>query len=148
MTVKKQGWKDEIRTSLLKEDWALSGPKRPVKVIAFDRMLNPPLIRGYFTLAKFLFGRMPREIEQILGLKADTLKSGAFVYDFSRLPQISEYEYDLTARYPGGLALTPGNSEYPEGDDKVHQWQLKQGVAIAAGKVVRLKPDEKFTITG
>lgn len=144
MTVKKQGWKDEIRTSLQKEDWALGGPKRPVKVIAFDRMLNPPLIRGYFTLAKFLLGRMPREIEQILGLKADTLKSGAFVYDFSRLPQISEYEYDLTARYPGGLALTPGKFRV----SRRGRQSSPVVIAIAAGKVVRLKPDEKFTITG
>jgi hypothetical protein len=38
-----------------------------------------------------------------------------------------EYEYEMTALFPGGLAFSPAhnNPEHPSGSPKMHQWNIK-----------------------
>jgi hypothetical protein len=64
-----------------------------------------------------------------------------------RLPLAHEYEYELTARYPGGLAFHPiHNSVYPEGDAAVHQWKVKDEIQIPVDtrNFLELKPGQRF----
>ena len=88
---------------------------------------------GYFTLGKHLVGKTPDAIEKDLGLPRGFLEHGARLYKFSRLPQTTEYEYELTAEYPDGLVDRgpfPRKIYYPPGSPKVHQWRILQGKRI------------------
>ena len=85
---------------------------------------------GYFTLGKYLLGKSAAQIEFDLGLPRGFLKHGARLYKFTRLPHISEYEYELTADHPDGTADMgpfPKKVYYPEGSPKVHQERVPEG---------------------
>jgi hypothetical protein len=103
---------------------------------------------GYITLGKFLIGKTPEQIVAALGLKAIEFTNGARIYKFARLPQSSEYEYDLTAQFPGGLAYIPGLSDpsYPSGSRKILQWKIRTGVQIPVDAIhfLELKPGHAF----
>lgn len=97
---------------------------------------------GYFTLGKYLLRKTPKEIEKDLGFPSDFLKHGARLYKFTRLPQMSEYEYELTADHPDGLADQgpfPRKIYYPPGSRKIKQWR------ILKGKIIPVDP-EYFTV--
>jgi hypothetical protein len=141
-----QGWDRDIRDGIRNEPWNLSGPNRPIKV----RPRSAPQVRvasGYFTLGKFLVGRTPAQIEADLGLKRALLTEGAFIWRFSRPPRISEYEYELTAAFPGGLSFNPGHSDpdYGPGRGFLHQWSPKPGVNIPVRpRPIELLPGERL----
>lgn len=103
---------------------------------------------GYITLAKFLLGRTPPQIESGLGLPLRYLAHGAMIYRFLRLPMAHEYDYELTARYPGGLAYNPAHSnpDYPPGSGGIHQWAIKDGVylPVDTANVIELGPTNQF----
>lgn len=138
------------------ERWSLHGWTRLVKVVALSAEARKfpqeasavDRLYGYIAVAKDIHGRTPSEMEQILGFQSGTFKDGVTVYSFRRLPQISEYEYELTADNPNGLAENPATSnvEYPPGSAKVHQWRIKKGCAVPvdAKNAVVVLPHEKF----
>ena len=107
-----------------------------------------PTLGGYITLGKFLLNRTPAQIETALGLPPGHLAWGARIYHFTRLPQASEYEYELTAEFPDGLAYNPAYSDprYPPGDRTIHQWRIKPGVHIPVDSknFLDLKPGQIF----
>jgi hypothetical protein len=74
--------------------------------------------------------------------------NGARIYHLRRLPQTSEYDYELTAEFPGGLAYNPASSDpsYPPGSRKIHQWKIKDGVQIPVDSTnfLDLKPAQTF----
>lgn len=115
-------------------------------------------VSGYFTLAKWFYGATPIDIEERLGLRRGEFGSVAFAVVFCRLPRFDEFEYCLTAAYPGGKhrtrdedfaslasdtnappsvgavsdrALTPVGRHYPRGDGVVHQWRLLNEIEIS-----------------
>lgn len=141
-------WKKEIRDGVRKENWTLTGVNRVVKVVPLA-WSSQDTAGGYITLARLLNGRTPERIEKDLGLPADFLKSGARIYRFTRLPQPSEYDFELTAKYPGGLAHNPahGDERYGPGSDKINQWRIHEGVRIPVDEksAISLAPKQKFS---
>jgi hypothetical protein len=100
---RREDWQIEIDDAIRNEIWQRTGRNRPVKVCPAEWMIDFRL-GGYITLGKYLVGKTPAEIERDLGLPSDFLLHGARIYKFTRLPQISEYEYQLTADHPDGFA--------------------------------------------
>ncbi len=134
-----QDYKQEIAEAKKKENWSLRGPNCIVKVLPLD--VDATHLGGYITLGRYLIRNTPKQIEVNLGLPKNYLLSGARIYRFSRLPLIHEYEYELTAKYPGGLAYNPAHShpDYLPGCDYIHQWKIKPGVKIPIDKSKHLE---------
>jgi hypothetical protein len=124
-------WQREAREAIRKEAWSLRGPNQIVKVVSAEKALASRL-GGYITLGKFLVNKTPAEIEAALGLRCGDLCRGARIYHFTRLPGVSEYEYEQTADLPDGLAYHPAYSDpnYLPGSKIIHQWRIKRGVEI------------------
>jgi hypothetical protein len=126
----RRGGSTERNEGLRKENWSLRGPNQILKVLPYGSAATA--LSGYITVGMSLLGKTPQQIEQALGLKARYLANGAKVYRFTRLPMVHEYEYELTAFHPGGLAFNPAHSDprYPPGSSKVQQWRIKDNVLI------------------
>jgi len=145
-----QDWQVEAHEARRREMWTLRGPTQIVKVVAAPPAGTKPAteIGGYITLGKFLLGKTPMQIEQALGLKRGDLARGARIYRFMRLPQPSEYEYELTTLYPDGLAFNPAHSnpEYPPGSRVIHQWRIKKDARIPVDSTnfLDLGPSQTF----
>ena len=140
-------WQREAYEAVRTEMWSLRGPSQIVKVVP-SGWNAPSQLGGYITLGRFLLGKTPLQIEDALGLPSGFLSGGARVYRFTRLPSIHEYEYELTALNPGGLAYNPAHSDpnYPPGDRRIHQWRIRPGVQIPvdASNFLDLKPGQQF----
>ena len=139
-------WQQEAHEALRKEAWSLRGPNQIVKVVPGGG-LAASHVGGYITLGLSLTGKTPQQIESDLGLPAGFLRNGARIYRFTRLPLSFEYEYELTAYYPDGLAFNPAHSnpKYPPGSRKIHQWKIKPGVQIPIdSNYLELKPGQPF----
>lgn len=139
--MQRERWQDDVDDAMKREEWRLTGLNRPIKVCPAELPLELE-VGGYFTLGKYLLRKKPDEIERDLGLPRDFLKHGARIYKFTRLPQISEYEYELTADHPDGLADQgpfPRKPYYPPGSAKIRQWR------IVKGKIIPVDP-EYYTV--
>jgi hypothetical protein len=140
-------WQREVHEAVRREMWSLRGPNQVVKVTPSGATIASTL-GGYITLGKYLLNKTPIQIEAALGLPAGYLATGARIYHFTRLPQVSEYEYELTAKFPGGLAYNPplSNPSYPPGSQTIHQWRIKPGVQIPVDSTnfLDLKPGQVF----
>jgi hypothetical protein len=101
---------------------------------------------GYITLAKYITGKTPQQIEKDLGLPEGYLNSGARIYSFTRLPLSHEYEYELTAKYPDGLHFNSvhGDQRYLPGSDKIHQWRVRRDakIPIDQGNTIAVGPGQ------
>jgi hypothetical protein len=109
---------------------------------------------GYFTLAKWLYGASPSELEERLGLRGGEFGHVAYALVFERLPRLHEFDYRLTAAYPRGEyrsraddarmaaksvadgrvsehSPTTAGHYYPRGDGIIHQWQLRFPIVLA-----------------
>ena len=140
-------WQREVHEAVRREIWSLRGPNQIVKVLASGGTAAS-MLGGYITLGRFLLNKTPAQMELALGLPRRYLASGARIYRFVRLPQSSEYEYELTAEFPGGLAYNPAfsNPSYPPGSRTIHQWRIKPGVHIPVDSTsfLDLKPGHVF----
>src|ERR1700738_750182 len=140
-------WQHEARNAVRREMWSLRGPNQIVKVLPASGTAAS-VLGGYITLGKYLLNKTPAQIEVALGLPAGYLAWGARIYRFARLPQASEYDYDLTADFPDGLAHTPAysNPSYPPGSCTIHQWRIKPGTQIPVNLTgfLDLKPGQVF----
>jgi hypothetical protein len=141
-----QDWEQDIRDGRLRESWALKGPNRLVKVKPYGTLATA--VGGYVTLGCYLVGMKPAEIGRALGLPDDFLRNGATIFCLTRLPVTSEYEYELTARYPDGESYNPivRDPRYRPGAAHIHQWQIKDSVVIPVDSrhVFNLRPRERF----
>src|SRR5436305_6849107 len=129
---RREDWQTDVDDAIKKEEWQATGINRPIKVCPAEKPLEFEL-DGYFTLGKYLLRKSAAQIESDLGLPRDFLKHGARLYKFTRLPQISEYEYELTADHPDGTADMgpfPKKVYYPPGSPKVHQWRIRKGKTV------------------
>jgi len=140
-------WQRDMHEGVRRENWSLAGPNRIVKVLPLGSVATA--LGGYITVGTSLLGKTPQEIERALGLKDRYLVTGARIYRFVRLPQAFEYEYELTAKYPGGLAFNPahGDEAYRPGNPSLHQWRIKDGVRIPVDPVnyLDLAPNVRFS---
>lgn len=138
--MRQQDWHNEIRDAMRREDWSLRGPNQPVKVLPFRA--NVSYVSGYFTLGKHLIGKTPHQMQVAMGLRPESLITGARVCRFSRLPLSHEVDYELTTAYPDGVVFNPSmsNPDYLPGDPTIHQWQLKRHVRI------NVRPDDTIDL--
>jgi hypothetical protein len=139
-------WRREAQEAVRREVWTLKGPNQVVKVLPAGGTTASTL-GGYITLGRFLLNKMPAQIETALGLPQNYLAKGARIYRFTRLPQSSEYEYELTAKFPDGLAFNPAHSnlDYSPGSNAIHLWRIKPGVQIPVNpNFLELKPGQVF----
>lgn len=140
-------WQQEAQEVVRREIWSLRGPNQIVKVLPAGGTAASTL-GGYITLGRFLLNKTPVQIGTALGLPPGYLAWGARIYRFTRLPQASEYEYELTAEFPDGLAYNPAynNPSYPPGSRTIHQWRIKPGVQIPVDSTsfLDLKPWQVF----
>jgi hypothetical protein len=143
----REEWRNDIADALKSERWRLSGANRPVKVVPLNRPLTSR-VGGYFTVAAYLHNRTPAEMETDLGLPSGFLRWGARIDPFLRLPNYSEYAYELTAAYPDGLTFIPWSSDpnYPPGSPIIHQWRLLAGCSIPVDPqhYIAVRPGQRF----
>lgn len=132
-------WKKNVIDGLRREHWSIRGPTSIVKVLPLTA--NATSLGGYITLGKYLIAKTPKEIEKVLGLPMEYLADGARIYRFQRLPLQHEYEYELTAKFPGGLHFNPAHSDfrYPPGDSAIYQWRILDNVAIPVDQSTSLE---------
>ena len=135
-------WQHEAREAMRREDWALNGPKRVVKVVPLA-YTPAQAVSGYVCLEKVLVGKTPAELGALLGARAK-FDQGVRVYRLLRLPLSNEVEYELTARHPGGLVYNPALADpaYPPGAEHVHQWQVLSDIPVAV--ILELKPAQRY----
>lgn len=128
---RREEWEIEISLAKRKERWTLKGPMGLVKVLPRSGP-HPKSLFGYMTVAQALNNLTPAEIEVSLGLPHDYLLFGARIFRLLRLPQPSEYTYELTAKYPDGAAYSTfmGDQKYKPGSANVHQWKINSESAI------------------
>jgi hypothetical protein len=159
-------WQREIREAIGKESatvaWSLNGPNRLVKVTrpsAIMNRANRARAVGYVTQEKFLFGKTPIDIERALGLPPLCFTRGCRIFRLERLPRRGEYNDELTAVYPGGLAFNPADAlegrerylndrslhevpYYPPGDARIPQWDVT--VSIPLVHLIDLAPTVSY----
>ncbi len=140
-------WQREAHEAVRRELWSLRGPNAILKVVPAGSAVLPAR-GGYIAVGKYLVNKTPAQIVAALGLKAKEFAKGARIYRFTRLPLTSEYEYELTAEFPGGLVYNPASSDpnYPPGSRKIHQWRIKEGVQIPVDltNFLELTPGQVF----
>lgn len=145
----KPQWKADIEEMMGHERWALTGPLSLVKVTPAEAPVATTQ-GGYFTTACFIGGLTPPLIEERLGFQPNTFPKGMRIYTFARLPGVSEYTYELTTKFPDGLAYIEGRSDprYPPGRGVAHQWCLRPGVriAVAPSRTVVVRPTERYRV--
>lgn len=121
--------------------WEANPLNRPVKVTSIVR--DPMFWTGGFvTCYKFVAGRTLEEAERVLGLPAGELASGAYFYEFMRLPAADEFELEGYSQCPDGKPWTP-ESKYPPGLGAA-QWRIKPSTFIASRLAAIVEPRGKF----
>lgn len=144
---RRQEWQEDIADALKSERWTLKGRDRPVKVVPMQRPLTSQ-VGGYFTVAGYIHGLTPGEMEVELGLPSGFLRWGARIHPFLRLPNYSEYAYELTAAYPDGLSFVAWahDPNYPPGSPIIHQWRLLPGctVSVDPQHPISVRPGRRF----
>ena len=68
-------WQVEIDEAVRRENWALTGPNRVIKIVPLSRAPTQ-VAGGYITVVKFVEGKDPHRIETDLGLPRTFLSSG------------------------------------------------------------------------
>jgi hypothetical protein len=136
----------EIRDALRRDAFGQGGANQLVKVLPLSDGV-PPAVSGYVTQEKFLAGRTPSEIESMLGLPFGSLRDGCRVFRLHRQPGPSEVVYELTTKYPDGLAFTAmSDQRYPPSDKGfVHQWRLTR--RMSAMPLRQLEPLARYTVS-
>jgi len=121
--------------------WEASPHNRPVKVTA---VVRDPMFwtEGFITCYKFVAGRTLEEVEKILGLPSGELGTGAYFYEFMRLPKANEFELKGYSQCPDGKPWVPG-SKYPPGLGAA-QWRIHKNTFIASRLAAVVEPGGKF----
>ena len=146
---RKPQWRADIEEMIGHERWALTGRLSLVKVTPAEAPAATTQ-GNYFTTAGFIGDLTPPLIEERLGFKSNTFSRGMRIYTLARLPIASEYTYELTTKFPDGLAYIEGRSDprYPPGKGVAHQWCLRPGVRIAVvpARTVLIAPSERYRV--
>lgn len=116
---------------------------QPVKVIPYTEY-PPAMVSGYFTQQKFICGKTPAEMEQVLGILGK-LNAGACILQFDSA--LRGYDY-LNKAY----TYLPDGKEYiPDPKDNCYlpgkgapQWRLAHPVKCSL--IATVKPEVKYEI--
>jgi hypothetical protein len=123
-------------------------PNCLVKVLPYGS--SAASLGGYFTVGNSLLGEGPQEIGHSLGLPRVYLARGATVFRLARLPRLGEYEYELTAKHPGGLAYVPSHSHpaYPPAATRFINGELRTEFSYRFRKAFNCLPATDFHMIG
>jgi hypothetical protein len=129
--------------------WKRGGMDTLVKVAPRGVMPNPAHTAGYCTTFKYIVGRTPAEIEEIVGLaKGSKLVDGADVSIVNPLPQPAQFELRGYSQCPAGVATnTPGyipHPGYPPGLG-APQWELTGYPRSGLKWIATVAPGQRFT---
>jgi len=114
-----------------------------VRVTAY----HTPSVTGYITSITEISGKTARQIQKALGLKADQLSSGAFIYRLERVPRKDEFWPRGYSGLVDGKYLREDLDEDSDGYRRGQAaWQvtLKEGVSIGAIELARIQGDQTF----
>lgn len=133
----------EIRDAMRVEPFFLGGFNRLIKVLPVRDGI-PKTVSGYVTQERFILGLTSAEIEQVLGLRVDSLQLGCRVFKLVRQPGPSQVVYELTTKYPDGLAYTAmSNQDFPPSSKSyIHQWRLTTDIPVTL--VCQLAPSTPY----
>ena len=157
----------ELATYSSIRDWSLTGPDAVVKVVATeeaDRVVRAKSALGYVTQAKYLAGKNAFQIERDLGLRPESLRKGAFVFYFAKLPALDGVEQRYTANFPDGGVWTEEQQKdyflarehyrtshatrvehYPPGSERVKQRKLTRPLPIS-GRFLQVTTSTTFNL--
>jgi hypothetical protein len=129
--------------------WKRGGMDTLVKVAPKGMTPNPTYSVGYCTTFKYIVGRTPIEIEEIVGLaRGSKLLGGADIFVVDPLPQQNQFELRGYSQCPAGLATnTPGyipHPGYPPGLG-APQWELKGYPQNGLKWIASVAPGQQFT---
>jgi len=135
----------EIRDALRLEPFFAPGVNPLIKVLEIGKGFPSARgVEGYVTLERYIVGLRPNEIEGVLGMEGKSLSQGCRVFRLSRRPGPSQVAYELTTKYPDGLAYTTSSDpKYPASSvGYVHQWRLLTKIPVVF--LTHLSPDEPY----
>jgi hypothetical protein len=154
-------WERDATEALRLEQWSVTPPNRLIKVVQNSGDIAKK-VAGYVTLERWILGRTPRQLEADLGLPTGHFANGCRIYAVTRLPGLTEIEYELTVEFPRGLAFDENEARnksilrhnnpalpaeataiYGPGRKSIHQWNLK--VAMSADLSASLLPNESYS---
>jgi hypothetical protein len=129
--------------------WKRGGMDTLVKVAPRGTAPNPTYTAGYCTTFKYIVGRTPVEIEEIVGLaRGSKLVGGADVFVVNPLPQPTQFELRGYSQTPAGISTNaPGyipHPGYPPGLG-VPQWELLGYPQTGLRRIASVAPGQRFT---
>jgi hypothetical protein len=95
--------------------WKRGGLDTLVKVLPIGMKPDPSRPVGYCTTLKYIVGRTPAEMEQIVGFAPDSkLVGGADVFIIRPIPDASQFQLRGYSQCPGGVPTdAPGYVSHP-----------------------------------
>jgi hypothetical protein len=118
---------DEARVKkTIIEMWARGGGDTPIKIMSAGLVPRDDLDAGFITQLKFLRGRTPAQMEDIVGFRAGTkLRNGVDIYKLSVLPRPDQFMFRGYSYLSGGISSSekPFHPDYPPGLG-CPQWEL------------------------
>jgi hypothetical protein len=126
--------------------WRRGGMDSLVKVMPRGRSPDANLNIGYCTTFKYVVGRTPAEMENVVGLRVGSkLTNGASIFLVRPLPGPTQFRLSGYSQTPEGIstAIKPHHPDYPPGLG-APQWELmgysQRGLVLLA----EVQPGQKF----
>jgi hypothetical protein len=131
------------------ELWGRGGMDTPLKVMPWGTVPAPGRMAGYCTSFKYVVGRTPSEMEDILGFASGTkLALGAEIYVIDPLPTAAQFELRGYTHLPGGVATNDpsyrADLRYPPGLG-APQWELTGYPQSGLQHIATVGPEECFS---
>jgi len=128
--------------------WRRGGGDTLVKAAPLGTLPDPGRTVGYCTTIKYLVGRTPIEIEQLVGLaRGSKLVAGVEIFVVDPLPTPGQFELRGYSQCPAGVSTdTPGyipNPGYPPGLG-VPQWELKGYPQSGMRRIASVPPGQRL----
>ena len=133
----------EAKLSEMSGGTTLRNVDQPVKVIPYTD--HPPaMVSGYFTQQKFICGKTPAEMEQVLGIFGK-LSAGACILQFESALRGYDYVNKAYTYLPDGKEYTPDPNDncYLPGKG-APQWQLAH--AVKCSLIATVKPGVRYVL--
>ena len=129
--------------------WRKGGGDTLVKAMSRGRQPAEGRMIGYCTTIKYLAGRTPGQMEDILGFRRDTtLKDGAEIFLVSPLPAPDQFVFRAYSYLPAGKPQIDGrviHEDYPPGSG-APQWELDGYPQSGLRWLRTVLPGEQFVI--
>ena len=129
--------------------WRQGGENTLVKVMPKGQHPDDARMTGYCTTIKYVAGRTPAQMEDILGFRQGTkLAGGAAIFLVSPLPAPDQFAFRSYSTLPAGVAQIDGkvlDKDYPPGLG-APQWELDRYPQSGLHWLQTVLPGETFVI--